>query len=131
MARVHGRNGNLYLGLASSSSAPQPVLFANKLTVANNQDTTDVTAFGDSNKAYLVGLPDNTISFEGFWDDATSLKAAASDGVERKFYAYIKPGSYFYGVGFVSQFEVEIPFDGGVAIKGEIVPAGTVSSIGI
>lgn len=131
MARAHGRNGNLYLGLVDASAQPQPVLYANKMTVSNSQDSAEVTGYGDTNKVYLVGLPDNTISFEGFWDDATSLKAAASDGVARKFYAYIKSGSYWYGTGFISSLETEIPFDGGVAIKGEIVPAGTVTGIAV
>ena len=131
MARSHGRQGALYVGITDNTSAPQPLLVTAKFTMKNSQDSAEVTGFGDSNKVYLVGLPDNTISFEGFWDSSVSLKAAASDGVERKFYAYIKSGSYWYGTGFISSLETDVPFDGGVAIKGEIVPAGTVTGINV
>lgn len=131
MARAHGRNGALYIGLVDASSVAVPVLTTAKISVKSSQDSAEVTGFGDANKVYLVGLPDKTISFEGFWDSSVSLKAAAEDGVERKFYAYIKTGSYWYGTGFVSSLETEVPFDGGVSFKGEIVPAGTVTGIGV
>lgn len=65
-------------------------------------DKVDVTAFGDSTKNYVQGLPDLQCTFEGFFDDTTisSLYTAStsSDGIK----AYLYPSSdvitkYFYG----------------------------------
>ena len=126
MARVHGRQGHLYIGLASSAAAAEPALAVAKWGASLSRDKEDVSAFGDTNKTYLVGLADFDGSFEGWHDDATSLRTAA-DGSARNFYAYLKSGSYFYGTGFVD-IEYEVPVDGGVSIKGSIVPAGTVSA---
>lgn len=130
MARLHGRNGNLYVGLASSSAEAQPALAVSKWSGAFSGDKEDVTAFGDSNKQFVMGLPNAEFTFEGWHDDATSLIAAARDGAARKFYAYLKSGSYFYGTGYVD-LEYEVPVDGGVSIKGTISPASTITPISV
>jgi hypothetical protein len=129
MARVHGRNGHLYIGLTAAPAAAEPALAVAKWGASLSRDKEEVTAFGDLNKTYLVGLADWDGSFEGWHDDATSLRAAA-DGSAHNFYAYLKSGSYFYGTGFVD-IEYEVPVDGGVSIKGSIVPAGAVSAISV
>ena len=130
MARVHGRNGALYIGLADSSAAAEPAVAVSKWNGNWSPDMEDVTAFGDLNKHNLAGLPPAEFGFEGWWDDATSLIAAARDGVARKFYAYMKSGSYFYGTGYVG-IEYEVPVDGGVSIKGMVSPAGDITPISV
>lgn len=88
MARIHGRNGAVYMNLASGGTA-EPVAFLNSWSISAQTDKADVTAFGDANKVYVAGLPDSSGEFSGFYDDATvQTYTAAVDGVARKFYLY-------------------------------------------
>ena len=61
MARLHGRSGRLYAGIASAGTA-EPITFLNSWSFDASTDDVDVTAFGDTNKTYVSGLPD----FKGF-----------------------------------------------------------------
>lgn len=101
MARRHGRNGRVYLALASNGTAA-PLNFTAKWTFNANTDTDEVTALGDPNKIYVAGLPDANGDFSGFWDDTTAYSyTAASDGVARPFYLYPDtvndPAKYWFG----------------------------------
>lgn len=88
MARHHGARGRVYMGLSSAGTA-EPVAFLNAWTLSQVTDKADVTAFGDTNKTYVAGLPDASGTFGGWFDDATmQTYTAASDGVARKFYLY-------------------------------------------
>lgn len=88
MARIHGRNGAVYMNLASGGT-PEPIAFLNSWSISAQTDKADVTAFGDANKVYVAGLPDSSGEFSGFYDDATvQTYTAAVDGVARKFYLY-------------------------------------------
>ncbi len=89
MARIHGRRGRIYLGIANDSATAEPLPFFAKWTINHSTDKQEVTAFGDENKVYVSGLPDATGSFSGFYDDATAQTyTAAVDGLARKFYLY-------------------------------------------
>lgn len=102
MARIHGRRGRLYVGLASDTALASPVAFLNQWSIDFATDKTDVTCFGDSNKVYVSGLPDASGSFAGFYDTSTEqLYAASQDGLARKFYLYpdTSDGDYFFGTG--------------------------------
>ena len=48
MARSHGRQGALYVGITDNTSAPQPLLVTAKFTMKNSQDSAEVTGIGDS-----------------------------------------------------------------------------------
>lgn len=88
MPRRHGKDGRLYVALTSGGTA-EPVAFLNSWTINFTTDKEDVTAFGDTNKVKVAGLPDATGSYAGFWDsEAADLYTAATDGVARKFYLY-------------------------------------------
>jgi hypothetical protein len=88
MARIAGRNGVIYANLTSSGSA-EPIAYLNTYTLNFAVDTIDVTAFGDTNKVKVAGLPDASGSYAGFYDTATvQLYTAASDGMARKMYLY-------------------------------------------
>jgi hypothetical protein len=88
MARIHGRSGRLYAGIASSGTA-EPIAFLNSWSVDFSSDDVEVTSFGDTSKVYVSGLPDVAGTFAGFYDDATAqMYTAAVDGVARKFYLY-------------------------------------------
>lgn len=101
MARRHGRNGRIFVSIASGGTA-EPVAYQAAWSIDFSTDDDEVTAFGDANKVYVAGLPDASGSFSGFWDDATAqLYTAAQDGVARKVYLYPDftnaAGVYWFG----------------------------------
>lgn len=101
MARIHGRRGRVYMGLASEAATAEPVAFLNSWTLNFTTEKADVTAFGDDNKVYVAGLRDAAGDFAGFYDDATvQTYSAAVDGLPRKFYLYPSnsdTSKYFFG----------------------------------
>lgn len=106
MARLHGRKMRLYAAIASGGTA-EPIAFLNSWSFDRSTDRADVTAWGDTNKTYVVGMPDATGSYGGFYDDATAqFYTAASDGIARKFYLYPNTDDttkYFFGTAFLDQ----------------------------
>lgn len=101
MARTHGRNGAVYVSVTNGAAA-SPLAFASAWTMSMVTDHQEVTAFGDSNKTYVAGLPDASGDFTGFMDDATSQTyIAATDGLPRNFYLYpnatADPSIYWFG----------------------------------
>lgn len=101
MARIHGRNGQVYCGIAAGAAA-SPLPFQASWTINMVVNKSDVTAFGDSNLVYVAGLPDASGDFGGFMDDATSQTyIAATDGLARNFYLYpnttADPNVYWFG----------------------------------
>jgi hypothetical protein len=101
VARHHGRNGSVYIAVTNGTAAV-PCAFQASWSLNKVVDKQDVTAFGDSNKTYVAGLPDASGDFSGFWDDATAQTyTAASDGLSRNMYLYPdlqnSPNVYFFG----------------------------------
>ena len=101
MARIHGKGGMVYMALASGGTA-QPVAFMTDWDLNFTVDQPEVTAFGDTNKVYVAGLPDASGDFSGFYDDATRQQyTAARDGVARAMYLYpnlqTDPSMYWFG----------------------------------
>lgn len=119
MARIHGRNGIAYMGIAAGSAAT-PVAFLSDWSINMVVDKVDVVAMGDSNHVYVAGLPDASGDFSGFYDDATSQTyIAATDGVARNFYLYpstLTVGQYFFGT-VLPDFSVTGGVTAAVAIK--------------
>jgi hypothetical protein len=117
MARRHGRNGRVFMNLTSGGT-PEPVAFVKSLSMSAATDKADVTAFGDSNKIYVAGLPDSSGSFDFWYDDATvQTYTAAVDGVARKAYFYpdfiTTPGQYWFGT-ILPDFSVSSTVDGAI-----------------
>jgi hypothetical protein len=101
VARFHGRNGLVYLGLTNGGSA-SPVAFISDWTINRTIQKVDVTAMGDANKTYVSGIPDAAGEFNGWYDNATpQMYAAAVDGLSRNWYLYEdavnSPTNYWYG----------------------------------
>ncbi len=101
MARVHGRNGSVYLGIAAGAAA-SVMPFQAAWTISMVTNKVDVTSFGDGNIVYVAGLPDASGDFTGFMDDASSQTyIAATDGLPRNFYLYpditADPLTYWFG----------------------------------
>ena len=101
MTRRHGRNGAVYMG-ATTGAVAVPLTFQAAWSINMVTDKDDVTAFQDSNKVYVGGLPDSSGDMSGFMDDATSQTyVAAVDGLPRNFYLYPdatnSPNTYWFG----------------------------------
>ena len=92
MTRESGRNMSLYIG-ATNGAIPTKVPYMSEYTIDSAADKIEVTAGGDTNKTYVVGLPDFSGSITGF-ADATSTSAtdplwvASRDGKSRYFRLY-------------------------------------------
>lgn len=118
--RIHGRNGVVYVGIASGAAA-SPVAYLNTWSINFSVDIPEVTALGDSNKIYVSGLPDASGDFGGFFDDTSQqLYTAARDGVARPFYLYPNavqdPALYWFG-SVLPDFSVTGGVAAAVAIK--------------
>jgi hypothetical protein len=133
IARIAGRNGRVYLGLASSSASAEPVAYSNKWTIDAASDKIEVTAFGDTNKTYVSGLPDASGTFSGFYDDATSQSYTASqDGLARKFYLYpslLTATQYWFGTVLVD-FSAESGVADAVTASANWSAASPISKVG-
>lgn len=132
MARQHGRNARLYMNLTSGGTA-EPVAFLRQWSISFATDSVEVTAFGDSNKTYVAGLPDASGSYSGFYDDATAqMFTSAVDGVARKFYLYPSTGTtsqYFFGTALFD-FSLDSSVDGANTVSGDFQAASIVTKVG-
>jgi hypothetical protein len=131
MARIHGRNGRLYAALTSNGTA-EPVTFLNNWSISFAVDNVDVTAFGDTGKVYVAGLPDASGSYSGFYDDATvQFYTAATDGIARPFYLYPSTASntkYWFGTA-IFDFNVDAAVDGAVQVAGDWNAASAIQKV--
>jgi hypothetical protein len=120
MARIAGRNGRMYANVTSGGTA-EPITFLNNWSINFASDRIEVTAFGDTGKSYVAGLPDASGDYSGFYDDATNqFYSAAVDGVARKFYLYPSTSTntqYWFGTA-VFDFNVNAAVDGAVEVSG-------------
>ncbi|MGH6690906.1 MAG: hypothetical protein ACREF4_09540 [Gammaproteobacteria bacterium] len=132
MSRIHGRNGRIYMAVASGGTA-SPLPFFASWTISFATEKAEVTAFGDTNKVYVAGLPDASGEFSGFYDDATAQTyTAAADGVARAFYLYPDTTSvvkYFWGT-ILPDFNVDGAVDGAVAVSATWNAASAIAKVG-
>jgi hypothetical protein len=81
--RIHGK----YTRVLMSATATGPFQLlgsVNEVTITRTPDRVDTTSFGDTAKTSVMGFPDASLEFRGFYDlDDTVLKAArlATNGV--------------------------------------------------
>lgn len=132
MARIHGRRGRVYLGLASESADAEPLPFIASWSIAFTTEKAEVTAMGDANKTYVSGLPDASGSFSGFYDDASNQTyTAAIDGLPRKFYLYPNLASssqYFFGT-ILPDFTVNSGVGDAVSVEASWNAASAVAKV--
>jgi hypothetical protein len=132
VGRYHGRNGRVYLGVASDTATAEPVPYLATWSINFATDKVEVTAMGDANKVYVAGLPDASGQFAGFHDDATAQTyTAATDGLARKFYLYpntLNTAKYFFGT-ILPDFNVEGGVQGAVGITSSWNAASTVFKV--
>jgi hypothetical protein len=117
----------------TSGGTAEPVAFLTSWTIRAATDKVDVTAFGDTNKIYVSGLPDASGDFSGFYDDSTvQTYTAATDGIARKFYLYPSTSTttqYFWGTVLVD-FEANGSVGGAVELKAAWNAASTITKQG-
>lgn len=130
MARIHGRNGVIYVGVTNVAAA-SPIAFQSDFTINFTVAKVDVTAFNDTNLVYVAGLPDASGDFNGFYDDLNGTAqtyAAAADGLPRNMYLYPNantPTEYFYGQ-ILPDFAVASAVSAGVSVKATWNAAGPI-----
>lgn len=117
----------------TSGGTAEPVAYLSKLSFDAMSDKFEVTAFGDTNKAYVAGLPDFKGTFSGFYDDASAQTyTAAVDGVARKFYIYPNTSTttqYWMGTAFFD-FSVALDVNGTADVSGSFAAATGATKIG-
>jgi hypothetical protein len=132
VGRIHGRNGRIYMAVASGGTA-SPLPFFADWSINFTVDKAEVTAMGDSNKTYVSGLPDASGEFSGFYDDATAQTyTAATDGVARAFYLYpstLNTGQYFWGT-ILPDFSVNGGVGSAVQVRATWNAASTIAKVG-
>lgn len=132
MARIAGRRGRVYIGIAAAAAA-SPLPFVATWAINFATDKFDVTTLDDSNKVYVSGLPDASGTFSGFYDDATAQTyTAAVDGTARNFYLYpslASAGTYFFGTVLVD-FAIDGDVGGPVKMTASWNAASLVSKVG-
>jgi hypothetical protein len=126
VARYHGKKGVVYMS-ATGSGAAVTVVGLNNWSLNMPTDKVEVTAFGDTNKQYVQGLPDVSGDIAGWWDDTSDQlydASRSSDGVKM----YLYPSSdvatkYWYGPAWVD-FSIETGNEAGVSVSGSFVANG-------
>lgn len=133
MGRIHGRRGRVYVGIATSAAAAEPLPFFAKWSIKFTTDKQEVTAFGDANKIYVAGLPDAAGDFSGFYDDSSSQTyTAATDGLPRNFYLYPNtalPTQYFFGT-ILPDFNIDGAVAGAVGVSASWVASSAIVKVG-
>lgn len=119
MAKLHGKNGSIEIG---------GVKVAEKVewSLSMARDRVDATVFGNTNKTYLLGLPDISGSYAGFLDTAGDpMLEAATDGDAVLIELFADDGtSVGSGSGFIDA-TVTCNVNDGVRISGNIVAASS------
>ena|SRR5438105_1199134 len=95
--RISGANASIYIAGTKIAAKAQ-------WTLNRSRDTIEVTSFGDTNKAYVAGLPDVSGSFAGFLDtsgDILLTNAATSTPVTIALWAVDGTTEVAHGSGYV------------------------------
>jgi hypothetical protein len=127
MAKYHGRKGVVYMSTSGTGTAAS-VASLNSWELNMTQDTVEVTAFGDGNKTYVVGLKDVQGSLAGFWEDSQDTLFDASESADGvKMYLYPSadaPTVYFYGPAWVDA-SISVGVNAAVTVSANFRANGT------
>jgi hypothetical protein len=97
-------------------------------TLDQARDQVDVTAFGDTNKQYVLGLPDVKGTYGGWWSSGSSpaLFAVAQGNTPATLNlipSTVDPTFFFEGLAYLDA-SIDVASDGAVSISGNLVAAG-------
>jgi hypothetical protein len=128
----HAKDAVVYLAPDGTTMA-SPLAQATEWTLDMNTDTVEVTAFGDTNKTYVQGLPDVQGTISGLVTDTEDkwFKAAASTAGVRIYLYWSKnmTSKYAYGTAWF-RFSVSNTMTSAAEISGSFVAAGPWKIIG-
>lgn len=127
MARRHGSKGQVMMDPTGGSTAVE-VGALNSWSLDLARDKEDVTCFGDTNKQYVLGLPDIQGEIAGVWDETISpefLRVALGDVpvLLKLVPSTITPTHFWSGLAYLDA-GMECAADGAVTISGSFVAAG-------
>ena len=127
MARRHGSQGEVQMD-PTGGATTVTVASLNKWSIDFDRDKEDVTCFGDTNKVYVLGLPDVQGDIEGVWDETTSpefIRVALGDVpvLLKLIPSTLAPTYLFTGLAYLST-SIECAADGAVTLSGSFVAAG-------
>lgn len=128
-SRLHGKNGQVQMDPVGGSSLVT-VADLNGWSLDMSTERVDVTAFGDTNKRRVSGLPDFSGTLKGFWNAvATSTPVffgAVLAGIPvtlRLIPSTADPTVYFQGLANVDG-SIDVASDGAITMSGKWDAAG-------
>lgn len=129
MARHHGKKGRVMLSPGAGAAVTVGSLTGWSLNMAGER--ADATAMGDANKVSLMGLPDLSGQFSGFWDDADGTlfdaAAASANGTACPLYLYPDTNdltNYAYGSAWIDA-SISVKVNGPVEVSANFSAAGS------
>ncbi len=125
--RMYGSHGSVMLEPTGAVTGALAVGSLNKWTLNLARNKADVTAFGDTNLVYVVGLPDIKGTLGGWWDSAETALFEVALGNVAGFLQLIpstlEPTFLWSGTAWIDA-AIDVPATGAVAITGSFVGAG-------
>jgi len=123
----HAKDAVVYISTSGSTEAIQ-LVGCSEWTLDMSTDTVETTAFGDTTKTYVQGLPDVSGTLACFWrDDETKLFAASSSTTPCKVYLYFSKNAttrYAYGTAWFS-VSMSSPVAGAVTLSANFTGASS------
>jgi hypothetical protein len=127
--RRHGSKGSVSMD-PTGGSTYAPIASLNNWTLDLSRDAVDVTAYGDTTKISVLGLPAGNGTLGGWWEALASdalFDAALGDvAVGLKLVPSTLDATAFFTLPAYLSMSIECPADGAVSISGNFVAAGDV-----
>jgi hypothetical protein len=125
--RIYGSRGSVSIDDPTAPGTPKVLGSLNKWSMSQARTTADVTSFGDTNKTYVVGLPDIKGAIGGFYDsaDRTIFDIAMGEApVTLTLIPDTLQPTYLWSGDAYLDASIDVPATGPVAITGNWVAAG-------
>lgn len=126
--RIHGSSGSVSMDPTGGTSVVA-LASISKWSLDMSKDKVDVTSFGDTNKVYVIGLPDIKGAFGGFWDKSAQGLAIFDAAIGTiAVYLNLIPSTLFptylwKGLAYLDA-KIDVDAKGAVTIGGSFVAAG-------
>jgi hypothetical protein len=125
--RIHGKLGQVKLEKTGAATGGTVVASLNKWTLSLATDKVDVTAFQDTNKIYVTGLPDIKGTIGGWYDKTDKALFQMALGTVAGFLELIPssltPTDLWHGLAWIDA-SIDVAANGAVSIAGTFVAAG-------
>lgn len=132
MAKYHGKNGALMLGVTSGGAA-STVANLSQWSINIDQAVAEVTCLGDAFSSFVNGIKNAKASMSGFYDSAADVPFDAFDS-NASVNVYMYPAGtgvaqYWYGVAFPTAVSCEDSTGGAVTFKADLQFSGAVTRV--